>query len=440
MSSIRRITHDDFDRRTLLRTAALGSAGFWLAACQQDSEASSPERSLTPLLSNWIVDLYPTILGATDPGLRVDSRVAPPEGIDVARFVRQARRRRSTWDVYVGLTPFADLVRLVEGGAIEAWDPYLGSAAQGDILPAVRAECTLDGALYSWPFLLDVVVQAWNAELVERAELDPTQAPRTWDEYLGRARTVVERGAAPFGCTFDPRGWRSLVPVAYSISPDVYTDDGLVDLTHEAVVEALQILRRMKELAPPDALDPRTSIGAGIAPDERAFAAGIVAYWIKYQNAPVRFSGAWPDPGRLELGWLPAGSEKPATSLFWTTGIALLRHGRKKKAAARYAQQVTHSERVWRLALAAQGGSGHLPPYTSTWERLRAAPPDWLARWAIPIVDQLSDARPIRPHRLGAGQLEVGRRHWEQYLLGEERDPARALRRAMDAVRKRVPA
>jgi len=39
--------------------------------------------------------------------------------------------------------------------------------------------------------------------------------------------------------------------VTHSISLDVYTEDGFFDFTNDAVVEALEILKRIKELANP---------------------------------------------------------------------------------------------------------------------------------------------------------------------------------------------
>ena len=84
-----------------------------------------------------------------------------------------------------------------------------------------------------------MIVQGWHAGLVEKAGLDPKAAPKTWDEFIANARKVVDSKAAPFGCTFDAHGWRSLAPIAHSISTDVYTPDGLFDFSHAAVVEAL---------------------------------------------------------------------------------------------------------------------------------------------------------------------------------------------------------
>jgi hypothetical protein len=148
--------------------AASALAGL-LGGCRADKRHRPADGRPAVLVQNWIVNLHPAVLAAAGPRRRIDLRVAPAEGIDVARFLREAERRTSTWDAFVGITPFDDLARLVEGGAIDPWDPYIPGEVLTDLLPALRAEA-LGGALYSWPFLLDVIVQGWNAELVERAE------------------------------------------------------------------------------------------------------------------------------------------------------------------------------------------------------------------------------------------------------------------------------
>ena len=421
---------DRFDRRTLLERAAvvglaLGAGGLLEACGGDDAQA----RRVRALYASWLLALHPAIYrGGTGP--------LPQSGADAARFVADARRHRSDWDVFIGTTPFVDASPLAAAGAIEPWDPYLPDGVLQDIPRAVRAEASLGGRLYSWPFFLDVTVAGWNSELVERAGLDPGHAPTTWDEYLANARAVMKSGAAPYGCTFDPQAHRSLVPIAYSFDPHVYTEDGLFDFTHPAVTEALEVLKQMKPLANPDVLNAATTAGAGSTPDEGAFASQIVAYYVKYQNAPVRFAGTWPDPGRLSLGPMPRGDPRRGKTLFWTTGAALLRYGRRKRAAAAYVNAVTRDAAVWRDSLGGgRSAAAQLPAYLSIWKDWAAERPDWLPAWAVQVHRELARAAPIRPHRLGARQFRVAQPYWHAYLSGETSTARAALAAAMRAVR-----
>ena len=138
------------------------------------------------------------------------------------RFLAEAAEQTSTWDMYIGVTPFLEMIQMVESDVIEPWDPYLPEGLLDSMIAPIREEGSYNGQFYVWPFLLDVIVQGWNSEIVEAAGLDPEVAPTTWDEYLANAQKIVDSGAAPFGCTFDYHAWRSLLPITHSISLDVY--------------------------------------------------------------------------------------------------------------------------------------------------------------------------------------------------------------------------
>ncbi len=429
---------EHLDRRAFLArgTLALLAPGALLAAGCRDE----PTPPLSAIFQNWIVTLHPQIEHGVsrgfDSGSPLTSVIAPPGGVDIGDFLREADRRTSTWDVYVGMTPWVEMARLVENRAIQPWDAFIEPDVMRDIVPRLRAEGTMGGRLYSWPFLLDVTVQGCNGELVERAGLNPMRSPASWDEYIGNARAVVRSGVAPFGCTFDPRGWRSLAPIAHSMGAEPYTDDGLFDYLHPASVEALEIMRRMLELSNPDVLEPEAVLGS-VSPDEAAFAAQTVAYYVKYNNAHVRYSNAWSDPTRLHLAALPASGGLGGT-VYWTTGIALLRYGGRKRAAADYANALTHDEAVWRRSLGTgRDAAGQLAAFRSLPGFVSPAP-TWLAPWVGDVAAALRTATPIRPHPLGAEQFNVARPYWEEYLSGAEPSPRRALARAMTAVRARA--
>jgi hypothetical protein len=409
---------------------------MWLAGCE-NGEAEHP---FTPLYAEWVRSLHPAIT-VVDREFRQTRRlrIAPPPrgGVDIADFVNDAKQKESRWDAYVGLTPFAELARLVDADAIEPWDAHFNGSVLSGIGAEARSESSLDGRLYNWPLLLDLVIQGWNAEIVERAGLDPSRPPSTWDELVDNARRVVGSGAAPYGFTFDVRPWRSLVPVTYSITSSVYTEDGLFDFEHAATVEALEVLRRLKEVANPDVLDPSTTAGVGTTPDEGVFAAQTAGYYVKYQNALVRMAALWPDPGRLSLARLPSPPGGEGATVFWTTGMALLKFGRNKRDAAAYATALESGEQMWKQSLAGgRQAAGHVPVQAALWQRWQREGAAWIPAWASKTYEQLPVARPIRPHLLGAGQFTIAMPYLNQFLDGEVVSARRALRDAMAHVRR----
>jgi ABC-type glycerol-3-phosphate transport system substrate-binding protein len=431
-------------RRTLLeRGAGTGAALFGVSALfgAGSAFAGTQARALTPTFYQWIYGLYPDIPAKINKDYakrsKLDAKIAPVQGFGIDRFVAEAKKKKSTWDVYVGMTPFVEMGALIESGTIEPWDPYISKSVVNDLIPSILAEAKYQGKIWSFPFLLDIIIQAWNGELVEKAGLDANKAPKTWDEFIANAKKVVSSKAAPYGAVFDAHGWRSLAPIAHTFNTNVYTKDGLFDFTSEASVNALEIMKRIMEVAPKNILEEgKVDGGVNTTPDEEAFAARQAAYYIKYQNAPTRFAGTWPDPSVLHIAGLPKNPGGAGGTVFWNTGAALFKYGQNKKQAADYMSFLTHDVRIWKHALGkdVRGASGQLSPYKSDWAKWTKSRPSWIADWAFTVRNELATSKAIRTHKFGLTQFVIGKPAWEEYLRGNESDPKKALAKARDLV------
>lgn len=431
-------------RRELARRgAALGISAPILAALGQESLRSTlaaQERDPSTTFYSWMIDLHPDIptIGE-EQGVNVET--APTENFGFDRFVAEANDETSTWDSYGGVTPFLEMIPLVNTETIEPWDAYLPAGMIDDFAPAARAEGTWNGQFYVWPLLLDLCVQAYNADLVEQAGLDPTVAPTTWDEFLANARTVQESGVAPYGLTFDNRDWRSLIPITHSISTDVYTPDGLFMYDSDAAVQALEIMKQMMELTSSDILNSQ-SVDNTVLVDEAAFAAQQAAYYFKYQNAPLRQAAQWPDPTKLQIAKLPAPEGGVGGTVFWDTGAVLFKHGQNKEKAVEFFTALSKDERIWSNSVTGNPDegilpAGQIPVLQSLWSQWEASPPEWLAAnpFARSIYDSLENASAIAPCILAIKQFDTARPEWHKYLSGEVADAKTAATAAMDAVR-----
>ena len=195
-----RIDRREFMTRSLV--AGFGLAGVGAVAKSGIRPAFAADRPLTPTFYQWIQDLHPGIpeVNAKFPG--INYQIAPVEGFGIERFVAEAKNGQSSWDVYVGQTPFVEMSAFIKAGVIEPWDNYIPKEVIDDIIPSIREECTIDGKLYSWPFLLDVIGSAWHSGITSKAGV-PDAAPATWDEFLASAKKIVDSKAAPWGATFD---------------------------------------------------------------------------------------------------------------------------------------------------------------------------------------------------------------------------------------------
>jgi multiple sugar transport system substrate-binding protein len=368
---------------------------------------------------------------------------APVEGFGAGAFIAETAHEESTWDAYTSMTPFIEMEQLVRAGAIVPWDDYVSSDVLADILPQAREESSIDGKLYNFPWVIDLVVGVGNAGVLERAGLDPTSLPTTWDEWVDNARQVMTSGAAPFGAAFDGSGWRSIAPIAHSISTDIYREDGLIDWTHDAVVEALEILRRIYEVSAPFILDPGAAHGGfGGTPDRGIWAAEDAGYYLQFTNAPITLAGNWVDPSQQILGPIPSVPGGEGSSVFWSTGAALFTFGENKERAGEMMDALTSDERMWRAAAGTENPIGQLPARRSVWESWEQQRPDWLSDWALNLRDAFERARPIKSHSLGFGftQFLRARPFWESYLTGDEPDARTALQNAMDDVLAEVDA
>jgi multiple sugar transport system substrate-binding protein len=430
------MTRRDFMTRML--AGGLGLAGVSSAFALPNGRLASFQgtRPLTPTFYQWIEDFHSNGIfhvNESFPGLNY--QIAPVEGFGIERFVAEARNNESTWDVYVGMTPFVEMTQLIEADVIEPWDNYIPQEVLDDLLPKVREECSVDGKLYNWPFLLDVNIMAWNSELTDAAGI--TNVPANWDEYLANAQQVIDSGAALYGATYDSHGWRSLAPMTHSLSTDVYTPEGLFDFTNDAVVEALKLMKQIAALSSPDLLLEGTSDG-GVSgtPDEVAFAARRVAYYTKFQNAPLRMAANWPDPSLLRLAPLPAFVGGEGSTVFWTTGATLFKNGQNKEQAAEYIRALTYDPVVWQGSIEGTDTAhpGQLPPYMSIYDEWAANPPAWMPDFVPLVRGQLDVAKAIENHLFGLSQFLIGKPHWETYITGEVDDPLVALQAAKDAV------
>ena len=398
----------------------------------------TPTRPLTPTFYQWIVDLHPSLPQVNDAFKQtspLNFQIAPVQGFGIDRFVAEARDKSSTWDVYVGMTPFVEMTALIQADVIEPWDSYIPQDVLNDMIPSIRNECTVNGQLYSWPFLLDIITMGWNKGQSDQAGI--ADMPTTWDMLLADSQKIIDTKAAPYGVVFDAHGWRSLAPITHSISTSVYTSDGFFDFNSDPALQALDIMKKMKAASAPNVLNVGTTdAGVNNTPDEDAFAAQQATYFVKYQNAPLRFAATWPDPSQLQLGPLPKSVGGEGATVFWTTGACLFKYGQNKDKAAEYMKSLTYNDGIWKDSISGTPTShpGQIPPYQSYYDKWSANQPDWWQSWVPLIHDQLQVAKAIPNQKFGLTQFVIGQPEWEKYLTGEQPDPKVAMRAAWDAV------
>jgi len=330
---------------------------------------------------SWILDFNPQIntltkeYNAKNKDAQVQISVAPTTNFSTQKFLLEARRHTSSWDVYVGMTPFVEMAQLQAAGAIEPWDAYMPASVVADMPAPVRAEGTIDGKIYDWPMLLDISGMQWRKSMFKSAGI--TTVPTTWEAFTATAKRINAaklRNGTVAGGTYDWHPWRSVMPVAHSISLDVYTPEGYPNFKSPVFVQAYKILKGIVPYAPKDFFSPGTAVEAGTI-DEVAFKSSRVAMLFKYPNSAIHASSIW---GINDLGI--ARLPKPAAggaggSVFWDTGSGLFKYGANKQSVANWLHFLLNDERFWTKEVVS---SGQIPPFNSVYPKIRGKVPSWI--------------------------------------------------------------
>ena len=163
----------------------------------------------------------------------------------------------------------------------------------------------------------------------------------------------------------------------------------------------------------------------------------VAASWL---GRGASFAERWDDPSLVRLAPLPKFSGGDGSTVFWTTGCALLKHGQNKERAAEYLRDLTYDRQIWKDSIAGPetGRPGQLPPYRSIYSEWKADLPSWLPDYVALVRAQLDRARAIETHLFGLQQFFIGQPLWESYLKGKESNPRVALKNASDAVRAEI--
>jgi ABC-type glycerol-3-phosphate transport system substrate-binding protein len=282
-----------------------------------------------------------------------------------------------------------------------------------DLIPAVRKESTVNGKLIDFPVMLDVVGMGYRKDYFKLAGI--TSVPTTWEQYIATAKTITEKLANQkphrvYGATYDLRPWRSFVPIAHSIDTNIYTADGYLDWSKQAVFK--QVLTYMKEIiayAPPDVYNPGLAEAASY--DEFEFKSGTAAMIEKYYNAPVR-AGKVFGASKLGLSRLP----KPAAggaggTVFWNTGAAVLKYGQHKQDAGAFFEWLVYNSDFWRSSVS----NAQLPCTTSAYTTVLKP---WAPSYVPGVLAQLAFSKAIPNDLYNLAQFTALSEAYTPFLKG----------------------
>ncbi|ADQ69415.1 methyl-accepting chemotaxis protein [Halogeometricum borinquense DSM 11551] len=98
--------------------------------------------------------------------------------------------------------------RALDSGVFTPVESVLpAETSTSDLVPSIANYYRDDGTLWSLPFNSSNPVLYYNADAFERAGLDPSNPPETFDDLTQAAEKVVESGAAEYGATWANYSW-----------------------------------------------------------------------------------------------------------------------------------------------------------------------------------------------------------------------------------------
>ncbi|MDY3970672.1 MAG: extracellular solute-binding protein [Atopobiaceae bacterium] len=86
-----------------------------------------------------------------------------------------------------------------DGGMIQPIDDVIATDDLNDFWPGLMDNCKVDGSLYGVPYLRSTPVLYYNKTLFQKAGLDATAAPATWDDMVKASDALAAAGAKGYG-------------------------------------------------------------------------------------------------------------------------------------------------------------------------------------------------------------------------------------------------
>jgi multiple sugar transport system substrate-binding protein len=216
-------------------------------------------------------------------------------------------------------------------------------AEMDDLVPGAMEAVSYKDKVYGMPKFFSIRSFYYNKRMFSEAGLDPTRAPRTWEEFVDAAKRVTNARAGRWGVLHDYGSNNSLMinfqEHLVLTGGRLFDNNDNILFTNEQGVEALAKIVELNKLG---VVDP-ASLGIGEGPAKRA-------RWIKGNNA---MEWGWAADYRMSLdpaissiveqvavGLIP-GIRVRSAALTGSEGYALSAFSKSEKAAIAFLKFIT---------------------------------------------------------------------------------------------------
>lgn len=276
------MTTPPISRRRLFQLGGAAAAASLLPACGGGSGGSSGSTELTFASAKFygksnigaIVEQY----NASQSKVHVTYRELPPPSSSTEvhqQLVQSLSRGDGSLDVFT-----QDVVWIAEfagAGWALPLDSYVDATTKAEYFPGLIEACTYDGKLTALPWAVDSGMLYYRKDLLDAGGIE---VPKTWDELVSAAQTLVSGGKAKYGFLWQGKQAEvlicDLVEFVGSAGGRILGTDGrTVQIADPQAVSAVQFMYdTMNRLA----ISPKDLLSWDEEPSRRPFTAGQAAF------------------------------------------------------------------------------------------------------------------------------------------------------------------
>jgi ABC-type glycerol-3-phosphate transport system substrate-binding protein len=337
----------------------------------------------------------------------------------LSKLQLEAARQTATYDFITAAAAFLDVATAGKLGVIEPIDAYLSKKVKDDMLPSIRQEMLMDGKMYAFPMVTDIVGFIYRPSYLQKGGY--AKAPATWDELLTYCKKLAQVFAGqemwPLGFDWYWRPWGGYIPILQS-----YTDkpfqDGKTDTWSPAAKKTLELMKAYYPYMPPSA--------AGNLAASQAFQAGAVAMEVYWQPQMLRAIQAGQPEDDIKMVSTPKGTR--GGTVFWSTGYMLTKYGLDKQACVDFFSEALRGETFYRGAVA----NWKLLPFNSAYTMVK----DDLLPFFPDLISRLETGEAVAMPNSGymmAAELNVMQEELTRLMDGKQ-----TVQQTMDNMTKRI--
>ena len=440
-------------RRDFLRASAafagmalIGSVAACAPAAKQGEEGKTGGEKPAPagagpkvvklLIMPWITGEVPV-----DNLLRQYNSEHPEVKVEVdaladgwqQKHLASVRAGNAIWNTASEFDPWREGLAGIKMGLVQPMDDYISastipgaSTLKDDWLDLVKAQMVIEGKVYALP--MDMDVTAYGMQLKYCDAVGIKEVPKTWEDITLAAKEIRNKfkGEDVFGFVtgnwwvYDGPGG-----IFYNISKKPFTDEGLLDITSDQFLYALNLCKSWQD--------------QDISP--MPFYQDNQDLWKKNKIGMTFEPGAWIIWGQKIWGKEAIANPKSmpiypggGVAACETMGMGLLKGAPYPKEAMDALLWLWGpSNEAMQSAIC---GTAKTPAYKSVYDKLVQPNPDWA--WMLDMRAMYDKCIPL-PHVASYAIQNDAMTVWTQkFFLGEEKDPKTAMEQCLKEIKDQL--